>query len=95
MYHGEVNIFQEDTDSFVSVAEDFWLKGLTGTLPQEEGEETKKLLNSRTPEVMKLQKQEYNIIEESITENLDIDDGLVKTSYANAVALNNVDNYMV
>ena len=95
MYHGEVNIFQEDTDSFVSVAEDFGLKGLTGTLPQEEGEETKKLLNSRTPEVMKLQKQEYNIIEESITENLDIDDGLVKTSYANAVALNNVDNYMV
>ena len=30
MYHGEVNIFQEDLDDFLSVAEELQLKGLTG-----------------------------------------------------------------
>ena len=94
MYHGEVNILQEDIDSFLSVAEDLGLKGLTGTLPQPDGEETQELPNSRTSEVIKLQKQEYNIIGESITENLDINGDFNQTSSTNAIALNNVDSYM-
>ena len=95
MYHGEVNIFQEDIDSFLSVAEDLGLKGLTGTFPPEEGEETKTIQNSKTPEIIKLPKQEYKIIKESVTEIPNIDKGFVETSSSNAVALNNVDNYMV
>ena len=31
IYHGEVNIYQEDLDGFLSIAEELQLKGLTGT----------------------------------------------------------------
>ena len=30
LYHGEANVFQENLDSFLAVAEDLRLKGLTG-----------------------------------------------------------------
>ena len=31
LYHGEANIYQENLDSFLSIAEELKLKGLTGT----------------------------------------------------------------
>ena len=35
IYHGEVNIFQNDLDEFLSLAEDLQLKGLTGSSREE------------------------------------------------------------
>ena len=43
MYHGEVNIFQEDLDNFLSLAEEMELKGLTGTDPPPEEEHQRQM----------------------------------------------------
>ena len=39
IYHGEVNIFQEDLNDFLSLAEELELKGLTGSDQPPEGEQ--------------------------------------------------------
>ena len=36
IYHGETNIFQEDLDTFLALAEDLQLKGLTGSLANQD-----------------------------------------------------------
>ena len=38
MYHGETNIYQENLDSFLSIAEDLCLKGLVGETKEFQGE---------------------------------------------------------
>ena len=35
IYHGEVNIYQEDLEGFLAIAEELGLKGLTGTSSEE------------------------------------------------------------
>ena len=39
LYHGEVNIYQENLDSFLAIADELELKGLTGTTRQPRTEE--------------------------------------------------------
>ena len=46
MYEGEVNIFQEDLDCFLKVAEELKLKGLTGSEAENEDNEN----NHKHPE---------------------------------------------
>ena len=36
LYYGETNVFQDNLDSFLAIAEEFQLKGLTGKLDEEE-----------------------------------------------------------
>ena len=36
LYYGEANIFQEDLDSFLSIAEELQLKGLKGSNTEED-----------------------------------------------------------
>ena len=38
-YHGEANVFQENLDSFLALAEEFQLKGLRGNQPEKEASE--------------------------------------------------------
>ena len=39
LYYGEANVYQENLDSFLAIAEEFQLKGLTGKLDEEEVKE--------------------------------------------------------
>ena len=45
MYHGEANIFQEDIDSFLCLADELKLKGLSGSRPLQEDPGEEKILN--------------------------------------------------
>ena len=47
MYHGEVNIFQEDLDDFLSLAEELELKGLTSSDQPPEGEQKMQVKTDR------------------------------------------------
>ena len=39
LYHGEANVFQENLDSFLAIAEELQLKGLTGKTDEKIKEE--------------------------------------------------------
>ena len=39
LYYGEANVYQDDLDAFLAIAEEFQLKGLTGKLDEEEVKE--------------------------------------------------------
>ena len=45
LYFGEANVFQENLDSFLSIAEELKLKGLTGQIPSDVVEEQEKNTN--------------------------------------------------
>ena len=45
IYHGEVNIYQEDLPGFLALAEDLQLKGMTGLKPSQEMPEEAQLFN--------------------------------------------------
>ena len=47
MYHGEVSVFPEDLDDFLSIAEELELKGLTGSYPPPEEEPQKDTRNKQ------------------------------------------------
>ena len=54
IYHGEVNIYQEDLDGFLAIAEELGLKGLTGAFSEETNYPVPKLKRLMTKEEIKL-----------------------------------------
>ena len=49
MYFGATNVFQENLDSFLGIAEEFRLKGLTGTETTDNRKEPTKETKTKTP----------------------------------------------
>ena len=64
LYHGEANIYQENMDSFLAVAEELQLKGLMGSGSEKEADE----IYNKPPPKMKTQKlsQERNYPQQEI-----------------------------
>ena len=56
IYQGEANVFQEDLNDFLALAEEFKLKGLHETTSIDERSETEKPINSIKSEVRKITK---------------------------------------
>ena len=63
IYHGEANIYQEDLDGFLSLAEELQLRGLTGSTEEEETLEEKKepqqKMQTSKPKKIIIPKQEH------------------------------------
>ena len=53
MYYGEANVYQEDLDSFLAIAEEIQLKGLTGLTTTDLVEEQEKMIHKRNDEAKK------------------------------------------
>ena len=64
LYHGEANIYQDNMDSFLAVAEELQLKGLMGSGSEKEADE----IYNKPPPKMKTQKlsQERNYPQQEI-----------------------------
>ena len=62
MYYGEANVYQEDLDSFLAIAEEIQLKGLTGqTNTTDLVEEQENPIHKRNVEVKKSTPREMNL----------------------------------
>ena len=48
LYHGEANVYQENLDSFLAIAEDLKLKGLMGENGTKEGHERSSEVGHKT-----------------------------------------------
>merc|ERR1712129_100663 len=77
LYYGEANVYQENLDSFLAVAEELQLKGLMGSGAEEEVEDSKKpTIQKRAPKPV--QKQKYTK-QESSTPDISSSVGKMKT----------------
>ena len=83
LYFGEANVYQESLDSFLAVAEELKLKGLTGQ--QSDNEET----NSKDPKEFKkaTQKMAKRISDDNMTTKVETADRETYTPQINVVAL--------
>merc|ERR1712200_240068 len=61
LYFGEANIYQEDLDSFLAIAEQIQLKGLTGQTTTNLVEEQETLAHKRNNEAKKSKKRQMNL----------------------------------
>ena len=61
IYHGEANIYQEDLDGFLALAEDLQLKGLTGSETEEKENDVHSEQKYQTKDVKESQSQIRNI----------------------------------
>ena len=80
IYHGEANIYQEDVDEFLALAEDLQLKGLTGSaaaqeeifdIPQTEKSIPKKAPKAKQPEQQMETKHQIQKFEEDYSSSQD------------------------
>ena len=85
-YHGEANVFQENLDSFLVLAEEFQLKGLRGNQTEKESSEVfpppakrKDLLKQQTP-------KPYHHLP-VVNKDVSIETGSLQTTFETAVAL--------
>ena len=70
LYFGEANVFQEDLDSFLAIAEEIQLKGLTGqTNTTDLVEEQENPIHKRNIEVKKSIPREMNLKPREIASN--------------------------
>ena len=86
-YHGEANVFQENLDSFLVLAEEFQLKGLRGNQTEKESSEVfpppaKKKDPSKEPTPKSASKQYPQSLK-----NTQIETGIVQPTIETAVAL--------
>ena len=74
LYRGEVNIYQEDLNAFLAIAEDLELKGLTGQQTVEEENLLETYFKEKTPELKVKQKPREVVLPETQPEfsNADI-----------------------
>ena len=88
LYHGEANVFQENLDSFLVLAEEFQLKGLRGNQTEKDSEEShlpetnKK--TSKLPKNNALAKQKPQSL---INKNAPIETGIMQPKTETTVAL--------
>ena len=61
LYFGEANIYQENLDSFLAIAEEIQLKGLTGQTTTNLVEEQETLIHKRNNEAKKSTKRQMNL----------------------------------
>jgi len=102
LYHGEANIYQENLDSFLAVAEELQLKGLMGSGDEKEAEEsnnkpTVKKIFPKAEQQTKYTKQKSTTSDEFISvkkiEKLpQIDGTLAVTDYTVAADLQDLDD---
>ena len=70
LYFGEANVFQEDLDSFLAIAEEIKLKGLTGqTTSPDLVEEQENLIHKRNDEAKKSAPRPMNLKPKAIASN--------------------------
>ena len=89
-YYGEANVYQENLDSFLILAEEFQLKGLRGN--QTEEKDSAEVLPppeknkdpTRLPKSKELVKQKPKSL---MNKNESIESGIVQTKFETAVAL--------
>ena len=80
MYHGEVNIFQEDLDDFLSLAEELGLKGLTSSDHHSKGDQPMEMKTN-----IKKDKAKSSVFSPLLQDNkeplADMFDGICSDSY--------------
>jgi len=73
LYYGEANVYQENIDAFLAIAEELKLKGLTGNVndgrAKEEEEEVHKANTYKKPTQRKLKKDPNNVNPKNILES--------------------------
>ena len=89
-YQGEANVFQENLDSFLVLAEEFQLKGLRGNQTEKESSEVfsppakrKDLLKQQTPKAAPKPYHHLPVVNKDVS----IETGSLKTTFETAVAL--------
>ena len=89
-YHGEANVFQENLDSFLVLAEEFELKGLRGNQTEEESSEVfpppakkKDPSTQRTPKSAPKPFHHLPVVNKDVS----IETGSLQTTFETAVAL--------
>ena len=89
-YHGEANVFQENVDSFLVLAEEFQLKGLRGNQTEKESSEVfpppterKDPLKQQTPKAVPRPYHHLPMVNNDVS----IETGSLQTTFETAVAL--------
>ena len=89
-YHGEANVFQENLDSFLVLAEEFQLKGLRGNQTEKESSEVfpppadrKDALKQQTPKAAPKPYHHLPVVKKDVS----IETGSLQTTFETAVAL--------
>ena len=85
-YHGEANVFQENLDSFLVLAEELQLKGLRGNQTEKEASEEFSLPAKRK-DLLKLPKSKTSTKQNPIKKDASIETGIVQPAFETAVAL--------
>ena len=86
IYHGEANVFQDDLDGFLALAEELQLKGLTGSQSEhlDEKEETIKKSKTPKPTIRKIPKHDVQPYM-SPSNEIDIDESFEESFTMNSV----------
>ena len=89
-YHGEANVFQENLDSFLVLAEEFQLKGLRGNQTEEESSEVVSLPTKKkdtpTQQTPKAAPKPFHHLP-VVNKDVSIETGSLQTTFETAVAL--------
>ena len=98
IYHGEVSIFQEDLNDFLSLAEEFELRGLTSSVnPPGEDQEVKTnqiMKNEQSSVFSPLLKVNRPTMTDIIEENEEIRSDSYKSKADSVVPINQLEKYM-
>ena len=93
-YHGEANVFQENLDSFLTLAEELQLKGLRGNQNEKESPEIspQPTKNKNPPKLAKVASKQYS--QGLMNKGASIETGIVQPITETAVALtDHTNNY--
>ena len=90
LYFGEANVYQDDLDSFLALAEELKLKGLTGSVENKGNDDQDTLVSGHVPKKLNKPNMEEAIYEsDNPTKDLQEFISHLKTSIGTEVALNN------
>ena len=85
-YHGEANVFQENLESFLVLAEEFQLKGLRGNQTEKESSEVFSPPAKRKDPLKQQAPKPYHHLP-VVNKDVSIETGSLKTTFESAVAL--------